>query len=106
MVAPLLPLLLFLATGCYTESRYRQDHIEALCRLYDECGYLESVGATTYKECVNAMDGGNFQCDGYDAGAASDCVDGMATLDCERHALGYWPTACNEVCESTVNVEE
>ena len=103
------PLHLFLSwvalSGCYTQNRYQGDQAEALCQLYESCGYLESVGVTTYKECVNVMSGGTLQCDGYDAGAASDCVDGINTLTCERHAEGYWPSACNEVCESTVQVD-
>jgi len=99
-------LAVLLLPACYTESRYQDDLAHALCDLYDECGYLEALGVTTKKECVDVMSSGTLECEGYDGGSASDCVDGVETLDCEAHAEGQWPRACNEVCDSSVKVED
>ena len=102
----LLTALLLLASGCYGQNKYRQDHANARCGLYEECGYLTYIGVDSYDECVAAMIEGEYQCEGYNASAAAECVDGLEALTCENFEVGYYPEACLDVCDATVLTEE
>lgn len=102
---PLACGLLLLTSACYTANRFQEEQAAALCDLYEQCGYLENIGVSDYATCVETMLDSTYQCNDYDASAAADCVEGLEALTCERHADGYYPEGCDEVCSSTVTVD-
>lgn len=94
-------LLLSLVMGCYTHEEFLQEDAQVTCEWFERCDMMGSLGYEGLDDCVQEWGAWNEAdppvCEGFDAGAAQDCVDSKAVYTCSDEAEQY-ATACDEVC--------
>lgn len=95
-----LPLLLLL--GCYSQEEFVSDENAAICGWYERCDLIGTLGYDDAADCTAELNAWDEQeppvCKGYDAGAASECVEGYALIDCEAEGTPTYPAACDDAC--------
>ena len=77
----------------YTLHEWAEDYIALVCALFDECELIDE------EECLEMMDPDEIECQGFDARAAQDCMDGLEQTSCEQFMEGDYPSACDDVCD-------
>lgn len=88
--------------GCgISWERYQEEKQEATCQMFIDCEYGALYGWETVDECLADPHAATTEekCDGYDGGAAKNCLDGYLGLSCDKFTGGFEQVdACNEVC--------
>lgn len=94
--------LLTLLACAYPAEDFAVDMADAVCGIYDECGYLDTFGFTSADECATTVqqsyDPEQIDCAEYDKKKAEECVDGVIQMSCQDLYDSAWPTACDERC--------
>lgn len=98
--------LILLQLGCsYPADRFAEEMAQATCTLYQDCGYLELFGFSSFDECTAAVqanyDPETVECPDYDRKSALECVDGVQAMTCVDLADSVWPAACAQRCGAT-----
>ena len=93
--------LLLAAAGCYGPETYQEDSALARCGLYEECGFLSSLGVEDHDACLELLRSDAYACVDYDAAAAEQCITELDELTCEEYSSGYFPMACVDACVVT-----
>jgi hypothetical protein len=90
-------VLVLMVVGCgYAEETYRTEVISAACAHYVSCYEVYASNAEC-EEAAAAQIQSGAACT-YDAGAATDCVDGWDTLACgDSQEAIQAPAPCGEV---------
>jgi hypothetical protein len=90
--------LLILVAGCYGPEQFQEDSALARCALYEECGFLSSLGVENYDACLELLRSEDYACVEYEAQAAEACITALDELTCEQYSTGYFPTTCLDAC--------
>lgn len=98
----MLPFLLAALACGPSDKRYAEEMGDAVCALYEDCGWLESYGFDSAAACAEQVSG-NYdpeagRCPAYDRKAARQCLEELAELSCEAALAGDWPESCAESC--------
>jgi hypothetical protein len=91
-------IALALIAACYPAEDYQEDSAQVRCALYEECGFLSSLGVDDFDGCLELLRSEAYACEEYDPAAADLCVAELEELSCEEYSTGYFPTACLDAC--------
>lgn len=97
----LATLLLAACGGGYEQAEFASNFASSTCQLYSDCAILETyAGYEELAECESDLSqsvrGGS--CAGYNADAATLCLDAITTVTCAQFVDGFWPAECTDVC--------
>jgi hypothetical protein len=93
-----------LTTGCaYSYEKAQEKVMHSMCDIMVDC--LEVYA--DHEACHADMEADTEEeCEGYDAAAAKDCVDGLAAQvdSCPTDILSWEiPAACGQICPQTTD---